>query len=116
LGNDHADAVFESCGLRVLRSPPQAPRANATCKRVIGTLRSDLLDHILIVNKTHLHAVLAEYVAHYNAARPTPGHRPALPRTRPRPFARRCDRPIRGARPLKTFPGHLRHPIRTATC
>jgi transposase InsO family protein len=67
------DAVFECCGLRVLRSPPQAPRANAICERVIGTLRRELLDHVLIVNEAHLHAVLAEYVAHYNAARPHQG-------------------------------------------
>jgi hypothetical protein len=67
------DAVFESCGLRVLRSPPQAPRANAICERVIVTLRRELLDHVLIVNEAHLHAVLAKYVAHYNAARPHQG-------------------------------------------
>jgi transposase InsO family protein len=67
------DAVFESCGLRVLRNPPQAPRANAICERVIGTLRRELLDHVLIVNETHLRAVLAEYVTHYNAARPHQG-------------------------------------------
>lgn len=67
------DAVFESCGLQVLKSPPQAPRANAICERVIGTLRRELLDHVLIVNETHLRAVLAQYVAHYNAARPHQG-------------------------------------------
>ena len=67
------DAVFESCGPRVLRSPPQSPRANAICERVIGTVRRELLDHVLIVNEAHLHAVLAEYVAHYNAARPHQG-------------------------------------------
>jgi putative transposase len=67
------DAVFEACGLRVLRSPPQAPRANAICERVIGTLRRELLDHVLIVNEAHLGTVLAEYVAHYNAARPHQG-------------------------------------------
>ena len=67
------DAVFESCGLRILKSPPQAPRANAICERVVGTLRRELLDHMLIVNEEHLRAVLAEYVAHYNAARPHQG-------------------------------------------
>jgi putative transposase len=70
---DAFDAVLQSCGLRVLRSPPQAPRANAICERVIGTLRRELLDHVLIVNEAHLHAVLAQYVAHYNAARPHQG-------------------------------------------
>jgi transposase len=67
------DAVFENRGLRVLRSPPQAPRANAICERLIGTLRWEVLDHLLILNETHLRAVLAEYAAHYNAARPHQG-------------------------------------------
>jgi putative transposase len=67
------DAVFEDCGLRILHSPPQTPRANAICERLIGTLRRELLDHILILNETHLHKVLTEYAAHYNAARPHQG-------------------------------------------
>jgi hypothetical protein len=74
------DAVFESCGLWILRSLPQAPRANAICERVVGTLRRELLDHVLIVNEIHLRAVLAEYIAHYNASRAAPGPRAALPR------------------------------------
>jgi putative transposase len=67
------DAVFEDCGLKILRSPPQAPRANAICERLIGILRRELLDHILILNETHLHTVLTEYAAHYNTGRPHQG-------------------------------------------
>ena len=67
------DAVFKDCGLRILRSPPQAPRANAICERLIGTLRREVLDHTLILNQTHLRTVLAEYVTHYNPARPYQG-------------------------------------------
>jgi transposase InsO family protein len=64
------DAVFTADGIRILASPPQAPRANAICERIIGTLRRELLDRLLIVNEHHLRQVLAEYLAHYNAARP----------------------------------------------
>jgi putative transposase len=67
------DAVFEDCGLRVLRSPPQAPRVNAICERLVGTLRRELLDQVLILNETHLRVVLGEYADHYNAARPHQG-------------------------------------------
>jgi len=67
------DAVFESCGVRILRSPPQAPRANAICERLVGTLRRELLDHLLILNETHLRSVLAQFASHYNAARPHQG-------------------------------------------
>ena len=64
------DAVFAAAGVRILASPPQAPRANAICERIIGTLRRELLDQLLIVNERHLRQVLTEYLRHYNAARP----------------------------------------------
>jgi putative transposase len=40
------DAVFTAEGIRILASPPQAPKANAICERVIGTLRRELLDRV----------------------------------------------------------------------
>ena len=64
------DAVFTAEGIRILASPPQAPRANAICERVVGTLRRELLDRLLIANEQHLHRVLTEYLTHYNTARP----------------------------------------------
>ena len=64
------DAVFTAEGNRILASPPQAPRANAICERVIGTLRRELLDRLLIVNEHHQHRVLTEYLRHYNTVRP----------------------------------------------
>jgi putative transposase len=64
------DAVFTAEGIRILRSPPQAPTANAICERVIGTLRRELLDRLLIVNEHHLRQALTEYLMHYNTGRP----------------------------------------------
>ncbi|MEO3859595.1 hypothetical protein [Acrocarpospora sp. B8E8] len=52
------DAVFADAGLRVLKSPPQAPKANAHCERIIGTLRREVLDRMLILNEHHLHRTL----------------------------------------------------------
>ena len=43
------DAVFASEGMRILRTPVRAPRANAIAERWIGTVRRELLDRILIV-------------------------------------------------------------------
>jgi transposase InsO family protein len=64
------DAVFTAEGIRILASAPRVPRMNAICERFIGTLRRELLDRLLIVNEHHLRQVLAEYLQHYNTARP----------------------------------------------
>jgi transposase InsO family protein len=64
------DAVFTAEGIRIVVGPPQAPKANAICERMIGTLRRELLDRLLIVNEQHLRRMLAEYLLHYNTARP----------------------------------------------
>jgi putative transposase len=64
------DAVFSSEAIRILRTPVRAPRANAIAERWIGTVRRELLDRMLILNRHHLEAVLAEYVGHFNDHRP----------------------------------------------
>jgi putative transposase len=67
------DAVFEAADTKILRTAVRAPRMNATCERLIGTLRRELLDRVLILGQTHLRAVLTEYQAHYNTGRPHQG-------------------------------------------
>ena len=67
---DVFDAVFASDAIRILRTPVRAPRANAIAERWIGTVRRDLLDRMLILNRHQLEAVLAKYVAHFNTHRP----------------------------------------------
>jgi transposase InsO family protein len=64
------DAVLTAEGITILASPLQAPRANAICERMIGTLRREVLDRLLIVNEQHLRRVLTGYLMHYNTARP----------------------------------------------
>ncbi len=64
------DTVFAAEGIKIIKSPVRAPRANAICERVIGTLRRECLDRMLILGRRHLEAVLAEYVEHYNSHRP----------------------------------------------
>jgi putative transposase len=67
------DAVFQAVGTRILVSAVQAPRMNATCERLVGTLRREVLDRTLILGEAHLRAVLTEYQQHYNTARPHQG-------------------------------------------
>ena len=64
------DAVFAADGTRIIKTPVRAPRANAICERVVGTIRRECLDRTLILGRRHLAAVLAEYVEHYNSHRP----------------------------------------------
>ena len=64
------DAVFTTVGIRIVRSPIQAPRANAIMQRWIGGCRRELLHHTFIWNQRHLLRVLREYEAHHNEHRP----------------------------------------------
>src|SRR6266508_929136 len=67
---DAFDAVFASEGIRILRTPVRAPRANAFAERWVGTVRRELLDRMLIMGRRHLQRALSVYVAHYNEHRP----------------------------------------------
>jgi hypothetical protein len=58
------DAVFEAEEMEILKSAPRAPRMNAHCERVIGTIRREALDHVLIMNEAHARHVLAAYERH----------------------------------------------------
>ena len=64
------DAVFAAEGIKGLRTPVRAPRANAYAERWVGTVRREVLDRMLIYGRRHLERVLGEYVAHYNLHRP----------------------------------------------
>jgi putative transposase len=64
------DALFAGADMRIIRTPIRAPSANAIAERLIGTLRRECLDHLLITGPRHLDVVLHEYVQHFNAHRP----------------------------------------------
>ena len=92
------DAVFAADGIQILTSPPGAPRANAICERMIGTLRRELLDRVLVVNERHLRRILTVYLDHFNEAR---RHRalahlaPAQAETRPPQVINLADYQVR---------------------
>ncbi len=67
------DEIFTSEGVRVIRTPVRAPKANAFAERVVRTVRHEVTDHILFLGPHHLDRVLATYAEHYNAERPHRG-------------------------------------------
>jgi putative transposase len=80
------DAVFETEGARVIRTPMRAPNANAHAERFAGTLRCECLDWLLIFSRRQLERTLRIYIDHYNHHRP---HR-SLQLRPPDPPAPRC--------------------------
>jgi putative transposase len=68
-----------SSGIKGLKTPFQAPKANAHCERFIGTLKRECLDHMLILHRAQLHRLVAEFVDYYNHSRPHQGIEQRIP-------------------------------------
>jgi putative transposase len=67
--------VLAGQGVRVIRTPLRAPKANAHAERWVGSARRECLDWLIIRGGRHLERVLNEYVDYYNNARPHRGLR-----------------------------------------
>ncbi len=79
-------------GIDAIATPIHAPKANAVAERVIGTLRRECLDHLIVLDEQHLGSVLTEFVAYYNHDRPNRTLRLQTPKPRPGPVAARSSR------------------------
>ena len=58
------DAVFAAIDIRIIKTPVPAPRANAIAERFVATIRRELLDRLLILNRRHAAFVLHEFESH----------------------------------------------------
>ena len=102
-------AVALGSGIEVLRTPIQAPRANAICERLLGSVRRECLDHILIVSEAHLRRILNEYVEYFNRSRPHQGINQQVPEP-----GDTAASPVNGGAQVVAFPvlGGLHHAYR----
>jgi transposase InsO family protein len=75
------DDAVTAMGLTVLKTPVRCPQANAFCERLIGTMRRECLDWMIVLNERHLRAVVQEWVTHYNRGRPHASLGPGIPDT-----------------------------------
>jgi putative transposase len=104
------DAAAQTCGLEVIHTPYEAPRAKSIRERFVGSLRRECLDHMLVLGDRQLVRVLKEYSGYFDQARPHQGLAQQPPETRwrgqangtPRqpaavPAALTRTRPARGA-------------------
>jgi putative transposase len=97
------DGIFEGEGITIIRTPVQAPNANAHAERWVGSARRECLDRLLIFRRRQLDHVLRLYVRHYNEHRP---HR-ALDLAAPDLIS---PPPARGD-PLRSVPAVRRHDL-----
>ena len=68
-GTDFA-ANSAAIGIETVLTPFPAPNANSVAVTLIGTLRRECLDHMIIFNERHLKTVLTEFISYYNRDRP----------------------------------------------
>jgi transposase InsO family protein len=64
------DAILRGEGVRVIKTPVQAPKANAIAERWVRSIRNECLDHLLVFGRRHLERILRDYLRHYNTERP----------------------------------------------
>jgi putative transposase len=77
--NDEFRGAAQTLGVEALRTPPHAPKANAFCERLIGTLRRSCFDWIIPLSEEHIRSVVREWSAHYNRGRPHMALGPGVP-------------------------------------
>ena len=88
----HDGALFQNrvknMGISEVISAPQSPWQNPFVERVIGSIRRECTDHVIVLNRAHLKKILTEYFAYYHDDRThlsleknTPNSRPVEPKS-----------------------------------
>ena len=64
------DGIFAGENVKIIRTPIQAPNANAHVERWVGSIRRECLDRLLILGRGQLEHVLRVYLCHHDSHRP----------------------------------------------
>src|SRR6266540_2753964 len=75
--------AIESMGLEPTRTSYQSPWQNGVAERFVGTVRRDLLEHVIVLDDKHLRRLLGEYLAYYHGDRMHLGVEKDAPVVRP---------------------------------
>jgi transposase InsO family protein len=75
--------ALEILGIEQIVTAPRSPWQNGYCERVIGTIRRECLDHVIVLGEKHLRRVLKEYLAYYHESRTHLGLDKDAPEPRP---------------------------------
>lgn len=94
---------LEHMGIEEVLIAPRSPWQNPYCERIIGSIRRECLDHVIILSEAHLRRILAEYFEYYHQAR---AHL-SLERNSPAP--RTIEPPNKGEVVAKPYLGGLHH-------
>ena len=65
----HVATTLDGMNIQEVRTAPRSPWQNAYVERVIGSIRRECLDHVIVVNTEGLHRVLTDYIAYYLRSR-----------------------------------------------
>jgi len=63
------DRRVEGLGIEQVLSAPRSPWQNPFVERIIGSIRRECLDHVIVLDERHLRRILREYVDYYHSCR-----------------------------------------------
>ena len=67
---DYFTERIEGMGIEEVPTAPRSPWQNPYCERIIGSIRRECPDHVIVLSERHLYRILADYLAYYHDSRP----------------------------------------------
>jgi putative transposase len=64
---------LDSLNIEEVVTAPRSPGQNPYCERLIGSIRRELLDHVIVWNEGHWRRLVSAYLEYYHQARPHMG-------------------------------------------